>query len=304
MLLGLLVLMAAGTELLVRLGFHRLSRIQRTFVEECRAAIEQGHDRSSAVHVLIVGNSLLEAGLDYPRARKELAPKVGLRRIIVEDSAYNDWQYGLRRLLANGAHPQVLILCLSARQLTSPTVRGDYFAHYLMDSSDLIKVSSELHLHPTEASNYFFSNLSSFMGSRAEIRKWIISTAMPDFGVLAKSLARTNPPPLDPAFVENLSRQRLSHLANLCGQYGIRFELLLPPLLGSDDNSDAVRRAAAGTGVPVLVPIASGSLPRSDYSDGFHLNARGASVLTSHLLPMLGNLTTTDLGGSLHRPAE
>lgn len=289
-LLSSFALMAICTEIIVRVGFNRFSRIQRTFVEEYHSAIEQGRHPGASVRILIVGNSLLEAGMDYARARREMAPLADLRRIVVSDTNYYDWEYGLRRLFSEGAHPDLLILCLTAHQLTSSRARGDYFAHYLMRFSDIGHVSSDLHLSPTQITGYFFANLSNFLGARSEIRKWIIGVGMPEFQTLAQSLAFINPPPQDQVLVEKLSGQRLAILAESCREHGVRFALLLPPLISAVDNAEDVRRAATQSRIEILVPLPSASLPVSYYRDGFHLNSVGAAEFTTRLVRVLRNL--------------
>src|SRR5689334_2920001 len=72
-LIAVLTLMAIATEGVVLLGFSRLSRLQKTFDAEYRASIAQGSRPGVPPRILVVGNSLLEAAVDYPRARAELA---------------------------------------------------------------------------------------------------------------------------------------------------------------------------------------------------------------------------------------
>jgi hypothetical protein len=52
---------------------------------------------------------------------------------------------------------------------------------------------------------------------------------------------------------------------------------LVPPSLSRSDPAEAIQADAKGAGITVLVPFAPGEMPRSAFSDGFHLNADGAA---------------------------
>lgn len=112
--------------------------------------------------VLIVGNSLLNAAVETDELKNGRSlPEWKLTRFQVEDTTILDWHYGLRRLFAEGARPKVVLVMLSAPQAAANNVRGEYFAYHMMQASDVVRVSQELKLHPTNACSMFYSATSA-----------------------------------------------------------------------------------------------------------------------------------------------
>src|ERR1700754_4717356 len=98
---GLCLLVVAATELGARTVVNRISAVQRGFDDEYRAALGLGRPgRAAKKSVLVVGNSLLRTGLTFDRVQRAMAPKYDARRLIVDDTRYYDWYFGLRRLFA------------------------------------------------------------------------------------------------------------------------------------------------------------------------------------------------------------
>ena len=85
----------------------------------------------------MLGNSLLNAGIRFDEAHALLLPEIDARRLMVFDTTYYDWYYGIRRLYAEGVRPDVVILVLTPRQLTISKIRGNYFAYHLMRMADV-----------------------------------------------------------------------------------------------------------------------------------------------------------------------
>ena len=116
-------------------------------------------------HDFINGNSLLLEGLDLPRAQQALASRYSVSRFVVEQTQYLDWYYGIRRLLAEGARPSILVMTLPTGHLISDGTRGEYFAHYQMQAGDIVEVARAANLDMTTASNFWFANWSEWLGA-------------------------------------------------------------------------------------------------------------------------------------------
>ena len=275
--------LALGLEFVSRYGFDRISRIQQTLISELQSATSLRGNRT----VLVAGNSLLEAAVDFPAFAGRLQPRWVAKRVVVSDTNYFDWYYGLRRLFESGSRPGTVVLVLTSRQLVSNGIRGGYFASYLMNGADIPRVQQDLGLHPTEASALFFEWASKFYGVRAEIRKWILELAMPDFESLAHLLTRMPPVALSDHTVKDIGEKRLSALRDLVASRGGKLILVVPPLAQPGDNSVALQEAGLKADVPVLIPLASGSLPLEDYRDGYHLNPDGARRFTARFGPLV-----------------
>jgi hypothetical protein len=278
--------MALLTEAVVRVGFDRISSIQRRTVTEFRAATspnQPGHPTA-----LFIGNSLLDEGVQFATIHDALSPAWDARRFVVEQTYYNDWYYGLRRLFRDGARPDVVVLVLTPRQWIRDDIRGDYSAQYLMTTADAIRATRELHMHSTEAASFVLASVSKFWGARAEIRNFLLGRLMPDLGTLMNFSSVVDPTVLHDDDVERAAYEPLQRSRDLAERYGARLVALIPPILDPVDGAAGLERAGRRAGVLVIDPVASGTYPASFYRDaGFHLNATGRSDYTAALAPAL-----------------
>src|ERR1700680_1939685 len=95
-----------GAELLSRYASPRISQIEGRIRSDQRQAMSIGAPApGSPPTVLVVGNSLLLRGLDYPKIRTEMAPEARVIRFGIETTEYLDWSYGLWNLSADGGSP-------------------------------------------------------------------------------------------------------------------------------------------------------------------------------------------------------
>ena len=289
LLLSICLLLCAALELGTRRALPRLSDIGQRIDSESESALDIRQGAGQPDPVLIVGNSLLGAGVDAGALDASLRPDHRVVRFVLEDTNYLDWYYGMRKLFRDGARPKTVLVMLTARQLGANGIRGDIFGRVLLDPVDVLKVKSDTGLDNTQAGNLLMASASQFYGFRSEIRKWFLVRLVPDFPTLAASL-RPEPPPLPPDDVlERRIQPRLDRLARLCRFYGAQLIVILPPDNDDRDGAVAVQRAAESTGVPVLIPFGPKELPSAYYSDHFHLNAKGAAVFTQALATVLRN---------------
>lgn len=279
------VVLVVAAELFTRLFLGRISKIERRELDEI-AALHNEPPPAGARRVLVVGNSLLRAGVDFPGLTRALQPAWDAKRLIIESTDFYDWYYGLRRLLREGVRLDAVVVMLSPQQLSSSTVRGDYFARRLMTPGDVFAVGRDAHIPRTQQADMALSSVSEFYGMRSEIRKVILGRMIPSLPNLMTQLA---PPPTWDPDQEKLFRMasvRLKALRDLLGPHAVPLLLVMPPLPNSL-GSAAIVRAGIAANVPVLVPIPSGTLPLSSYSDGFHLNDAGAAQFTAALTQAL-----------------
>jgi len=267
-----------------RLGMPRISRIERRLEEEYRAALEVVKQPGSGLQAIVLGNSLLNAGIRFDEAHRLLLPDIDARRLMVFDTSYCDWYYGMRRLFAEGSRPDVVILVLTPTQLAISKIRGNYFGYHLMRMADLFSVANDVGLSNTQTSNLAFANLSAYFGLGGEARKWLAGQVFADLPGLTKWMVATGSAPLTEEQVYSTCLWRLRVLRELTAQYGSKLVLVIPPTTGSgaEPYYAAVRRAGSLAGVSVVVPVQPNTLGDSYYSDrGFHLNDRGAEIFTA-----------------------
>jgi len=299
MLLLAMICYFGALEILARKIYPSHSAIAARIFSDLEATLRLRHSSASERRtMLVVGNSLLLNGVDREQLRR-LAEANGLSTSLlpIENTAYLDWYFGLRRLLAEGSRPDIIAVCLTPRQLVSRGTDGEFFARNLMQADDILLVKRAAGLDLTATSTYMLAHYSAWMGSRAGIRNWIKSQAIPGMDELAPYFPERAGPPAPAPIVRDVAVQRLSDLSGLCAPVGCRVLLVVPPVASKsayDFLESTVKQAAAETRVPFLMPIAPGELAAELFADGFHLNARGAAVFTPTLARSLSAAVAAD----------
>jgi hypothetical protein len=262
------------------------ARIRSDWSTALQLGVSTSHDRRS---FLVIGNSLLQAGID----RKELnalqqGSTLSVAIMPIENTDYLDWYFGVQRLLDEGSKPEFVVLCLAPVQLISRSTNGLVFARTLMRPADILRVKQAAGLDWTTTTTYLMASASAWIGDSTEIRNWIRVETVPGMTELAPYFwQRAGVPRAD--VIEEIVGQRLTQFSAVCVAHGCKVLLVIPPLV-SDRGAEsvaAVARAGRAAGVPVLVPVAPGELGQSYFRDGFHLNQRGAEIFTPRLLEAL-----------------
>ncbi len=284
LLLAGLVAMLAGAEAAARAVLSPSSRIQQRVTNELDGARSlRAGSGSREKSVLIAGNSLLLAGVEMDRLRSALQPDWRCQRLVIESTTYLDWLYGLRRLHREGARPNVVVLMLSTRHFLESAVRQDYFAHYLMGIEDLPAVAMATEMHPTVATGMSLAHYSLFYGIRSELRRTLLGNLFPGLERLTGLLTRRKRMALDLEKVKPVAEERARELEQLSRSDGYRLVVVLPPAGDEDLQQPEVADLLRRQGLTVLVPVSSQDVPKTQYSDGFHLNNEGARVFTDRL---------------------
>jgi hypothetical protein len=280
--IGLVVAVFLGAEILCRYAFPRISQIEgRIRNDEYQAMSIRSPVPGSTPTVLLVGNSLLLRGLDYPRIRTEMAPDARVVRFVIENTEYLDWYYGLHHMFATGVHPSMVVLCLNLGQTVSSRTLGDYSARHLFGPSELLPVAHEAGMNATRTSGLILAHWSAFYASRATVRNFILNITDPPYARAMHTLADStaNPLPPDDEMV-NAAGKRLQSIQQLCNQNGIDLVVLIPPSLAR--YNDLLASAAGLQHVKFDYPLPLGALSKDYFlSDGVHLNQNGAAVFTS-----------------------
>ena len=285
LLAGVLLYLVA-LEVVTSMGMRRSSQGAKRQHEDYKSALAlRPTTQDGRQTILVVGNSLVVAGVDRKTLIAEMSPTYSVSFWPIENTTYLDWYFGLRRLFAEGARPSAVVLCLSPRQLTSNSVNGEGFAHQMMQLRDIPLVMRTARLDTTTTSAFFFANLSAWLGQRASIRNWILESWLPNASLLASSLTSRVPPVSETEKREmvRIAEYRLSELRDLSAPYGARLLFLVPPLTSRDGLPEQISLSAVGRGLSVLIPYLPGEMPSEFFSDGFHLNSRGASLFTNRL---------------------
>jgi len=111
LLLTGLFLYSAGLEVVTRRDLSRISRIQRRIHEDLSAAKSIApRAKNDPSTMLVVGSSLLLTGVDRASLKKELAPNFLVTLLPIENTQFEDWYFGLRRLFAEGSRPSIVVL--------------------------------------------------------------------------------------------------------------------------------------------------------------------------------------------------
>jgi len=263
-------------------GLHRMSRIEHRIDEEYRdVRALPAYSSADTPTMLLLGNSLLLEGVDLDSLRTSVAGKYDVHRLVIEQTEYLDLYYVLRKLFRSGSRPHDVVLCLSVPHLIADDNRGEFMARY-MDTVDVAALSRRKGMDATTTSNYFFAHWSDWYANRAEIRKFVLGTILPDARDLATVLGYRPAPKIPIAEIEAKGAPRLLELKELCDQYGSRLTILVPPSL-REDNVESLVKVGDKLGVRVLVPERTSEVNRSMFRDGVHLNPAGAQIFTTKL---------------------
>ena len=289
------IVFIVGLEVVTRLGFARVSRIESRIQQEHTEALAlRPAPHGQPPTILIVGNSLLLNAIDQSFAT-HMAPYAHVQRFVIESTSILDWEYGVRRLFAEGARPDYFIVCLGPTHWVSDAIRGDYSSYYLFQTRDIPAVGREVGLSLTEESSLLAARYSLFYAGRACIRNFILNRSYPSYGELLSRLT-THPAALFPLDqVEAKVERRLRQLIESTHQQS-RLIMLVPPTFY--DYQTGMRAAAQKMNVPLLVPIPANELPSSMFTDSFHVNELGAQKFMALLEPQLRALIAADSLGS------
>jgi len=165
-------------------------------------------------------------------------------------------------------------------------VRGDYFAHYLMQTRDFMPVVRALQLHPTPAANLLAGRLSAFYGTRAEIRTNVLGGVIPGLPALTSLIMKpADSKPPDSMF-ESTIEGRLGALMRLCQEHGARLVFVVPATT-RETYGDRIHTVAARFGLAVVDAPDRGEFVASDFEEGFHLNPVAARRYSTWFAPVL-----------------
>jgi hypothetical protein len=286
-----LVIIGLASEAVTIFGVNRVSKILRRNVQEYRDSEKlRSYSPAGKPTVLLLGNSLLLEGVDYPSMRVAIAQEYDVHRLVFEQTEYLDQYYVLRGLFRDGARPRVVVLCDSVAHFIGDDTRGEYMSKYV-DAIDLGSLGRRAHLNATIISGLMLAHWSAWYAYRAETRKAVLALFLPDMGDLATKLGWRPAKPTTAEEVRVRAFPRLKEMKELCDQYGSQLIILVPPSQ-RQDHADVLVSIGEENGIRVLVPVQPGALDATFFRDGFHLNPAGAAIFTAKLqteLTALGN---------------
>lgn len=272
-----------GTHHLVYQVSRNLSRIHN----EALVAAQIRGGAEGRKEVLLVGNSLLIHDVDVKKLEQGLVPNQHVQQFAIQATTYYDWYYALRGLLADGARPDRVVVCLEARHIVLSSVRNEIFAHYLMKRRDLFDVRRSLHLTGTETFDLLVANTSIFYALRKELRQVLLQYVLPELPQLTAMIAVAPKPQPDPVVLRTLGAARLTALRELMMNSQAELVLVLMPPV-EPESSQILRQVSEQVGLRMLVPLSESDLTDEDYQpDGYHLNQHGRDKFTEALIPLL-----------------
>ena len=287
LLLSALALTVASVELIARIGFDRLSRLQQRMQEERALAMQMSGHGSARPTMLVVGNSIAERGIDVRLLAEALSPRLRAGRYVVEGTTYFDWYYGLRRMFREGMRPSYVLMGFSAPHLNASQIRGDYSAYYLFDRSGVIEYARQAGLDLTTTSSLFFAHYSSFYAARSEIRAFLMNKMFPAYAAALHKMTVRPAPNETEEHIALAAAPRLQALRELSEEYGAQFLFaVIPTPQPGEDGLVAAGRMSRTT---VLLPLRRRLVNASDFADDLHLNAAGRAMFTNALALALRN---------------
>lgn len=249
-LLALIVVFLAAVEIFTRQRIVRMSKIEAREQREYDAAVA-ARPSAGRQSVLLLGNSLMGEGVRFDDVRAAFEPGMDAYRLYIENTGYYDFYYGMRRLYAEGARFNAIVVFLTPRQLIGSTVRGDYFAYRLMLASDIAGVARDAGLGRTDASDMLFANFSAFYGLRAEIRNVLLGRLLPDLPALMALSTANRVGPLTDQEIYGGATVRLRSFRELADARNLRIVLALPPQV-EPEGVGVTELAASQAGIAVV----------------------------------------------------
>ena len=279
MLIGV-ALLGVGLELGTRYVVTPSSATESRIVEEVALATRPAE--SARIPVLMVGNSLLLDAVDMPFLRNGMESQYDVRRVVIEQTTYLDWVYGLRALRELGSPASVELVFLDIPQLVSLRPRGEYLAARLLTPKASVQVGVEAGLHPTDISRIVTSSMSDFYGIRAETRKFALFRLFPEMERLAPLLRPAVGTQQPQAQFERVDvvRAHIRRLSDESLRRCARLTLVVPPTKTGVSPDSAMLRGLVEDGLPVLAPPATIRFYSADFSDEYHLSTSGRDKYT------------------------
>ncbi len=286
-LLAIAICLIGGLELGTFHFVYRVSRNLSRIQNEALGAAQIRGGAEGRKEVLLVGNSLLLHDVDVKKLEQRLLPNQHVQQFAIQATTYFDWYYALRGLLADGARPDRVVVCLEARHIVLSSVRNEIFAHYLMKRRDLFDVRRSLHLTGTETFDLLVANTSTFYALRKELRQVLLQYVLPELPQLTAMIAVAPKPQPDPVMLRTLGAERITALETLVINSQAELVLVLMPPV-EPESSQILRQVSEQVGLRMLVPLSQNDLADPDYqSDGYHLNEQGRDKFTEALIPLL-----------------
>jgi len=256
---------------------ERSSMTQQRINLQMPAVLRLRHGDAVKTSILLVGNSAMVYATDTRLLKTHLGITCEIASLFIGGTSYYDWYYGLRRIFAKGAEPDVVIVALPATTFLETQIHSDYFSATLLNRRDVLRVSRDLHYSWTKMTSLFVGTLSSFWGHRGVIRARVMSAFVPDSKL--RGLASNRPPEstmtndqIDKA-LRDVASCRLVALAALCADHKAQLVFLLPPVANGNDHFKTFLEIASAAGAKVLLPISSGTLRPRDFPGGVHLGS-------------------------------
>jgi hypothetical protein len=295
-----LIALETGSAYLLKHHSVTYRRVSQQFAEAAATGrSKSGEPRS----VLMIGNSLFLEGVQIDRLHELTAGNLSVFPIFLEGTGYYDWLYGLRRVFREGARPQVVVVQLDANSFLWNQVRTEYSPRLLFDAADLIRASWDLGLDRTATSSLLLSHWSAYWGGHSVIRTQILRWVIPNFAELfslvplQRNALRQNQGRVQfgPEF-ESTVAGRVETLRELCGAYGAKTVMLIPPTPSSENTARALRQISKRVGVTALIPIDPALLTARDYeADALHLNPDGAALFTSAIARLADHFYSSEV---------
>lgn len=290
-LLALVAAILLALEVAGRFGVPALSWNMRRFEQEYAGAARMGSNPGVAGgNTLLLGNSLSFSDIDMQVLNRDLPAPEQVRRWAVDDTDFLDWYFGLKRLFRGGAHPKNVVIGTRSNHLLAGQVRDKFFAHYMMDWSDLLDVAARTKANRNGLGSLILARASAFYGNQNELYERGLCLLIPGFPRLGGMLAaHSSAGPA--ATVSDRLTGRILELRDLCASHGARLVLWIPPTSRPEDLTDEMVECGRKLAVPVLVPAREILWKNSDFLDGFHMtpvaSARFTSLFGSELQSIL-----------------
>lgn len=253
--------------------------------------------REAAPRALLLGNSILGAGVDTARLQAGMNADQGARGWTVEavtpDSSHATvWDYLMSRYFAGpDLMPEELVLLTGRMHLVDAPANLSHLAAYYVANRDLGRFFEEDTHSLEQRLEFVLSRWYAPMRFRQRVSPRVFDVLLPNYQenwyILNQASLNTPLAVRKDGGDEPATTRHLEHLLKQAREKGTRVTVVMAPMPKAYTLHPAVQRMLDQAGVRVVDVNPVPGLGEAHFADADHLNEAGKELFTEALIPAL-----------------
>jgi len=288
--IALVVAVLAAAETVFPLYGTRLSSDLRQ-IEGLNQKLQQGCSTSD-LSVVVLGNSLTVYGFDQPAIQAASASRFAVPTkftFVAFHAAYMPEMYRIYMHYVDRVSPppKIIVIQFSRGSLTDQSGLSVERMVYHCDWTDVHDVIKD-EVGLSQLGEFLHCYFSKAFANRFRVRQFVFERILPEYTDSEIRIRSANRPPAASSAKGTLTYTRLDHMLDLCNRKGIRVVLLAMPIRSSYELSPEVVAITAKYRMDLLDMRDTPGLGGGDYTDGTHMNEKGARIFSEAFLNRFG----------------